>query len=47
MPKIQALAKRVRIYIGEEDRWNGKSLYHALVEKQRNLISQGRRSFAG
>ena len=33
MAKIKAHAKRLRIYIGEADSWEGKSLYKALVLK--------------
>jgi len=47
MPKIQAHAKRLRIYIGEADSWEGKSLYHALVLKARSLDMAGATVFHG
>ena len=31
MPKIAACAQRLRIYVGESDRWSGKPLYEAIV----------------
>jgi uncharacterized protein len=30
--KIEGTGLLVRIYIGESDQWNGKPLYHAIVE---------------
>jgi len=33
--KIEGKAKLMRIYIGEDDRWNDKPLYKALVEAMR------------
>jgi len=47
MPKIASLAKRVRIYIGETDHWNGKSLYHAIVIKAKELDLAGATVFRG
>lgn len=47
MPKIQARAKRLRIYIGEADSWAGKSLYHALVLKAKELDLAGVSVFHG
>ncbi len=47
MPKIQARAKRLRIYIGEADSWEGKSLYQALVLKARELDLAGASVFHG
>lgn len=41
MPKIQAKAKRLRIYIGEADSWEGKALYRALVHKAKELDLAG------
>ena len=39
MAKIKAHAKRLRIYIGEADSWEGKSLYKALVLKAKELVA--------
>jgi PII-like signaling protein len=33
--RIEGPAKWVRIYIGESDRWEGKPLYQAIVERMR------------
>ncbi|MGI8772894.1 MAG: DUF190 domain-containing protein [Acidobacteriaceae bacterium] len=33
--KIEGKAKLMRIYIGEDDRWNGKPLHQALMEAMR------------
>jgi uncharacterized protein len=33
--KIEGEAKRVRVYIGESDRWHGKPLFTAIVERCR------------
>ena len=33
--KIEGKAQMMRIYLSEEDRWNGKPLYRALVEAMR------------
>lgn len=33
--KIEGKAQMMRIYLSEEDRWNGKPLYEALVEAMR------------
>lgn len=41
MPKITGTAKRLRIYIGEYDRYNGKSLYQAIVEKAKEMDLAG------
>jgi len=47
MPKIASTAKRVRIYIGESDQWHGKSLYHAIVTKAKELDLAGASVFRG
>ena len=47
MPKIQAHAKRLRIYIGEADSWEGKSLYRALVLEAKELDLAGASVFQG
>src|SRR6476660_880945 len=33
--KIEGAARRVRIYIGESDRWHGRPLFTAIVERCR------------
>jgi len=47
MPKITSKAKRLRIYIGEMDRYKGKSLYQALVQKAKELDLAGATVFRG
>ena len=47
MPKIQAHAKRLRIYSGAADSWEGKSLYRALVLKAKELDLAGASVFQG
>jgi len=47
VPKIQAHAKRLRIYIGEADSWEGKSLYRALVMKAKELDLAGATVYQG
>ena len=47
MAKIKAHAKRIRIYIGEADSWEGKSLYKALVLKAKELDLAGATVFQG
>ena len=47
MPKLHAHAKRLRIYIGEADSWEGKSLYKALVLKAKELDLAGATVFQG
>jgi uncharacterized protein len=34
---IPKKAKMMRIYVGEDDDWNGTPLYHAIVEKLHDL----------
>lgn len=41
MPKITGKAQRLRIYIGESDRWKGRSLFHAIVLKAKELDMAG------
>lgn len=41
MPKIASQAKRLRIYIGESDLWKRRSLFHAIVEKAKELDMAG------
>ncbi len=47
MPKIASKAKRLRIYIGESDHWKGRSLYHVIVEKAKELDMAGATVFRG
>lgn len=47
MPKIQAMAKRLRIYIGESDKYKGRSLYHAIILKAKELDLAGASVFRG
>lgn len=47
MPKITTQAKRLRIYVGESDHWQGKSLYHAIVLKAKELDLAGATVFRG
>lgn len=47
MPKIASSARRLRIYIGEADQWKGKSLYHAIVLKAKELDLAGATVFRG
>jgi PII-like signaling protein len=41
VPKIASRAKRLRIYIGEGDRWKRHSLFHAIVAKAKELDLAG------
>ena len=47
MPKITAHAKRLRIYFGEADSWEGKALYRALVLKAKELDLAGASVYQG
>lgn len=47
VPKIASQAKRLRIYIGESDRWKRRSLYHVIVEKAKELDLAGATVFRG
>ena len=35
--RIEEPARRLTIYVGESDQWQGKPLYHAIVLKAREL----------
>ncbi len=39
--KLAGKAKMLRVYFGEDDKWNGKPLYRAIVEKCRELDIAG------
>jgi PII-like signaling protein len=47
VPKISSQARRLRIYIGESDRWKRKPLFHAIVEKAKELDLAGASVFRG
>lgn len=47
MPKISGQAQRLRIYIGESDRYEGQALYHAIVAKAKELDLAGASVFRG
>jgi PII-like signaling protein len=47
MPKITGNAKRLRIYIGEKDRYKGKALFQAIVERAKALDMAGATVFRG
>ena len=46
MPEPQP-AKYLRLHVGEDERWNGKPLYEAVVEKCRELEISGVSVFRG
>lgn len=45
--KIQSPARRLTIYVGESDTWQGKPLYHAIVLKARELGLAGATVYRG
>jgi len=45
--KLAGTAKMLRIYFGEDDKWNDKPLYRAIVEKCRELDIAGATVFRG
>ena len=45
--KLEGKAKMLRIHFGEDDKWNGKPLYRAIVEKCRALDLAGATVFRG
>ncbi len=45
--KITGEAKRLRIYIGEADRWHGQPLYMAILLKAREMGLAGGTVFRG
>lgn len=47
MPKIASKAKRLRIYIGESDRWKGRPMFQAIVGKAKELGLAGATVFRG
>jgi uncharacterized protein len=45
--KLAGNAKMLRVYFGEDDKWNDKPLYRAIVEKCRELDLAGATVFRG
>jgi PII-like signaling protein len=45
--KTEGVAKRVRIFLGESDRWQGQPLYVAIVEEMRRAGLAGATVFKG
>ncbi len=45
--KLEGNAKMLRIYFGEDDKWSGRPLYRAIVEKCRELDIAGATVFRG
>lgn len=45
--KLEGYAKMLRIHFGEDDRWNNRPLYQAIVEKCRELDIAGATVFRG
>jgi hypothetical protein len=45
--KLEGKAKMLRIHFGEDDKWEGKPLYRAIVEKCRELDIAGATVFRG
>ena len=45
--KLEGNAKMLRIHFGEDDKWHGKPLYRAIVEKCRELDIAGATVYRG
>ncbi len=45
--KLEGNAKMIRIHFGEDDKWQGKPLHQAIVEKCRELDIAGATVFRG
>jgi PII-like signaling protein len=45
--KLEGNAQMLRIHFGEDDKWEGKPLYRAIVEKCRELDIAGATVFRG
>jgi uncharacterized protein len=45
--KLEGKAQMLRIHFGEDDKWDGKPLYQAIVEKCRQLDLAGATVFRG
>lgn len=45
--KTESLAKMLRIYVGQDDEWEGKPLYEAIVTKLRKMDIAGATVYRG
>jgi uncharacterized protein len=45
--KLEGKAKMLRVHFGENDKWHGKPLYEAIVERCRELDIAGATVFRG
>jgi PII-like signaling protein len=45
--KLQGRAKMLRVYVGEDDRWEGEPLYEAIVKKLRMMDIAGATVYRG
>jgi len=45
--KLEGKAKMLRIYFGEDDKWQGQSLYKAIVERCRQMDIAGATVYRG
>lgn len=45
--KLEGKAKMLRIHFGEDDKWHGKPLYRAIVEKCREMDIAGATVYRG
>ena len=45
--KLEGKAKMLRVHFGEDDKWQGKPLYRAIVEKCRELDIAGATVYRG
>jgi uncharacterized protein len=45
--KLEGKAKMLRVHFGEDDKWKGKPLYQAIVEKCRELDLAGASVYRG
>jgi len=45
--KLEGKAKMIRIHFGEDDKWQGKPLHQAIIEKCRELDLAGATVFRG
>lgn len=45
--KLEGKAKMIRIHFGEDDKWEGKPLYQAIVEKCRQMDIAGATVYRG
>jgi len=44
---LSGRAKMIRIHFGEDDRWEGKALYEAIVEEARRMDLAGATAYRG